>query len=192
MGHIPKTQPSISKEVLEDLYINKKLSGKEISKLIGYSDSSVWGFLHYYGITLRPKNQWRGRSHSDETKRKIKEKRKLQSFDARSRAKMSIAQKKRIRTSQPRTGPNGYIWVLAHGHPNAYKNGYIALHRLLMSQKIGRPLEKSEIVHHKNGNKLDNRVKNLELLIRVKHNGRHKTIAECPKCHFGFGLLWGC
>lgn len=41
--------------------------------------------------------------------------------------------------------------------------GYIAQHRLVMERYIGRHLLPSESVHHKNGNRLDNNLSNLEL-----------------------------
>jgi len=62
------------------------------------------------------------------------------------------------------------------------------LSRHLMEQHLGRALLPTELVHHKNHNKLDDRVANYELTTHKAHSAHHnqkhperKTCAECGK-----------
>lgn len=64
----------------------------------------------------------------------------------------------------------GYKYVLARDHPNCTQLGYVAEHRIVMEKHLGRYLEPSEAVHHKDHNPLNNDIDNLEL---CASNGRH-------------------
>ena len=78
----------------------------------------------------------------------------------------------------------GYVFVSKYGYPGTSGNGYIFEHRYVMSEHLGRTLNKNEIVHHKNGIKDDNRIENLELVTRAKHFGQ----AVCPFCKKEFKI----
>jgi len=62
----------------------------------------------------------------------------------------------------------------------ANSQGYVLEHRLIMSENIGRLLSKSELVHHINGDRQDNRLENLMLLTSRKHNAYTVICKGCP------------
>jgi hypothetical protein len=67
----------------------------------------------------------------------------------------------------------GYVHVLRRGHPMACKKGYVLEHRLVVSESLGRPLLRSEEVHHINGIRDDNRLENLMVVPAGRHQKLH-------------------
>ena len=81
-----------------------------------------------------------------------------------------------------------YMYALVPDHPHATKNGYVLLHRVIMENHLGRILDDYEVVHHKDSNKFNNKIENLEVLTNSEHAKLHakkgRTFVElvCPEC----------
>ena len=72
---------------------------------------------------------------------------------------------------------SGYVFVYAPNHPRAMKNnGCIQEHILIAEEKIGRPLQRNEVVHHRNKDRADNRKSNLLVLKRIEHSSLHVIV----------------
>lgn len=71
---------------------------------------------------------------------------------------------------------DSYEIVYKPSHPNCSKAGYVMKHRLVLEQHLKRFLTKDEIVHHKDENKHNNGVDNLELTDRSGHRKIHNGL----------------
>lgn len=72
---------------------------------------------------------------------------------------------------------NGYMFTFIDGRKTF-------LHRYIWEIKKGE-IPKGYIVHHKDGNKLNNKIRNLECISRSSHNKCHKSKPKLNKQEYG-------
>lgn len=75
----------------------------------------------------------------------------------------------------------GYIYVLVKNHPFATKfcnSYYVREQRLVMEKHLGRFLKRTEVVHHIDGNKLNNLIENLQLMTNSEHARFHNLFVR--------------
>lgn len=124
------------------------------------------------------------RKHSVQTKKKISETLKRK-FSRRKFPKTkphdSNTTVKNIKPVKNILSPDGYVYQIRNGRK-------IYVHRLAVEKSIGRELKSTEIVHHINGIKNDNRIENLQVMESGDHTryhslrGRKMVLLCCPQC----------
>ena len=107
----------------------------------------------------------------------------FEDYETRKRKFCSMACKEQGRT-KPYIIKNGYKLILNHKHERADSYGYVREHIIVMETVLGRKLKKKEVIHHKDGNKLNNSKNNLILFasssahMRFHHSLKDKKFKE--------------
>jgi hypothetical protein len=135
------------KNMLSFKYEYKKISINKISREFDVSTRIVRKYLQKYEIPLR--------NHKESNK-------------------VSNSRENNHKWNGGEKNHEGYKQLLIPEHPHAFGIGYVYEHRYIMEQHIGRFLKTKEHVHHINGNKLDNRIENLQLLSSSEHTKLHQ------------------
>jgi hypothetical protein len=144
MKDVPLNKAYMNKEWLHHKYVVEGYSSYDIAEITGVEKTAILRWLKEYGIERRDADDI-----SDRTRSKISK----------------IASEKRgDKTSRWNGGQafrHGYRFILQPDHPNANALGYVQEHRLVMEFVLARLLAREEVVHHRDGNRLNNIIDNL-------------------------------
>lgn len=131
-----------------------------------------------------------GHEVTSETRAKISASKKGQRPSAETLAKLSVSRRGRVVTPEGRANisaaqkgkpkenqrgeqngnwhggekiTSGRVCILSRDHPHAHDGGYVLRYRLVMEAYLGRYLTPEEVIHHVDGDKLNDDLSNLML-----------------------------
>lgn len=168
----------ITKEQLEELYINQRLSFGQVAAILHIGSATVWRKLHKFDIPTRSSVEVRrGRKLSPEHREKVI---KTLSSQRDQTGENNPYWKGGRSVTRGRRKDGFYVLILVDGK-------YVPEHRYVMEQHLGRKLSKWEHVHHRDDNKENNVIDNLVVMSISEHqlyhlgHGRREEVSQRMK-----------
>jgi hypothetical protein len=75
----------------------------------------------------------------------------------------------------------GYLITSVPDHPRKNSQGMVFAHRIVAEKNLGRLLMPGEVIHHRDGNKLNNEAANLMILSANEHSSIHEKLKREEK-----------
>ncbi len=131
-----------NKAWLIEKYVDEQESVKDIAKMVGCSPGAVSSSLIHCGVTLRSREEGKNIKYPNGR----------------------IGELGGNWQGGRRKAGTGYIMLYKPDHPFSNRKGCVMEHRLIMEEHLGRYLRSLEVIHHIDGDKLNNEIDNLMLL----------------------------
>lgn len=158
----------LNQELLHELYCMKQLSIGQIADRHSLPKSNIRRQLIRAGIALRDRVEGiklagdRCVAHLKGAKLNYSQERINKTAEARRKQAAASAAGHSINSK-------GYLTFTVGPHKHRHVHTVIAELHIL-----GRPIYSDEVVHHKDGNKLNNDIANLEVMNRAAHSSLHR------------------
>lgn len=158
-----KTNCPYSKEFLEDLYINQKLTRRQISEQLGISHNKLNNWFICLDIRL-PEEELAIRVNGQDREHVMKFKR------TQVRRQQQLAHKNTHKQY-------GYVLLYNPSHPFANNYGYNQEHRYVIESYLHRFLTLDEVVHHIDLDRSNNKIENLAMFPSdTEHISFHREV----------------
>jgi hypothetical protein len=172
------------KEWLKDYYYEKEMSESDIAEITGCTRKNIEYWMEKFGLNRRDKftrntERFKGKI-SETSKGRVhvwKGKTKHDDPSIMKRSLTYCGENSHMWKGGTYVTSSGYKFKVVKGHPCADKDGYVAEHRLVAEFVLGRLLDRTEVVHHRDFNRKNNFIYNLYIFPDKKaHTSYHNYV----------------